>query len=265
MLKIFRKVAIRYTCNQAPSPYCRISLAGRAWRAALGCMIMLVLAGCSCTKDASQPADVLIRADQQTVTMVQFERAFTVARLACSDERPADPRMIQAARRRLLQQMTEELIVDRRAQELGIGLDDEDLEAAIGEIKRDYPENEFEQMLLEKAIPFSLWKERLQKRLLMEKVIDRDLVQSQNISPQEIEAYYKTHENEFDVSDSDVPEAGLNRRIVERLRREKVEIAYPQWIEELRKRYRVTINWKLWQQAQQTHREPDGRKKEALP
>jgi hypothetical protein len=76
-------------------------------------------------------------------------------------------------------------------------LDDAELETAIQEIKADYPEDEFEQMLLESAIPFSLWKDRLRVRLLMEKVVDRELLQPVEITTQDIEDYYSAHEEDW--------------------------------------------------------------------
>jgi hypothetical protein len=107
--------------------------------------------------------------------------------------------------------MTEELVIDRRAGELGIQLDDAELEAAIQEIKKDYPEDEFEQMLLESAIPFSLWKDRLRVRLLMEKVVDRELVQPVEITTQDIEDYYSAHEADLATNDKKPPDMDLNR------------------------------------------------------
>ncbi|MBR9984439.1 MAG: SurA N-terminal domain-containing protein [Desulfosarcina sp.] len=211
---------------------------------------MVAWAGCSGPDGPSHPDAVLIRTDQQTVTQTQFERAFEAARIAYSDNRSVDPQVIENARLRLLNQMTEEVIIDRRAHELGIVLDDTELEAAIQAIKKDYPEDEFEQMLLESAIPYSLWKDRLRVRLLMEKVVDRELVQPMNITAQDIESYYKAHEEDFAVKDGSAPEIDLKHHIVEQLRLEKVEAAYPQWMEGLRARYGVEINWELWQQAQ---------------
>jgi hypothetical protein len=102
-------------------------------------------------------------------------------------------------------------------------------------------------MLLESAIPYSLWKERLKARLLMEKVIERDLAESLVITAKEIEDYYKAHEEEFTVDKETPPEADLKHHIVERLRREKVEAAYPKWMEGLNDRYQVEINWELWE------------------
>jgi FKBP-type peptidyl-prolyl cis-trans isomerase (trigger factor) len=223
---------------------------------------MVVWAGCSGPDSPSQQDAVLIRTDQQTVTQAQFERAFEAARIAYSDDRSVDPQVIENARLRLLNQMTEEVIIDRRAHELGIVLEDSELEAAIQAIKKDYPEGEFEQMLLESAIPYSLWKDRLRVRLLMEKVVDRELVQPVNITAEEIEAYYKTHEEDFAINDENPPEMDLKRHIVERLRLEKVEAAYPQWMEGLRVRYGVEINWELWEQSQHPDSKPKRQGKE---
>jgi FKBP-type peptidyl-prolyl cis-trans isomerase (trigger factor) len=223
---------------------------------------MVAWAGCSGPDSPSEQDAILIRTDQQTVTQAQFERAFEAARIAYSDSRSVEPHVVEEARLRLLNQMTEELIIDRRAHELGIVLDDTELEAAIQAIKKDYPEDEFEQMLLESAIPYSLWKDRLRVRLLMEKVVDRELVQPVNITAQEIEAYYKTHEEEFTLNDKNPPEMDLKRRIVEQLRLDKVEAAYPQWMDGLRSRYGVEINWKLWEQSQRADTGSNGQEKE---
>ena len=205
---------------------------------------------------------MLIRTDQQTVTQAQFERAFEAARIAYSDDRLVDPQVIEKARLRLLNQMTEELIINRHAQELGIALVETELEKAIQSIKKDYPDDEFEQMLLESAIPYSLWKDRLRVRLLMQKVVEQELVQPVVITAADIEAYYRAHEEEFAINDASPPEEDLKRHIVERLRLEKVEAAYPQWMDGLRARYGVKINWDLWEQSQRPGAGSTGQGKE---
>ena len=217
----------------------------------LCCAAAIAVAACY-GPDSPPPTDaVLIRTDQQTITLAQFERAFEAARIAYSDQRSVDPRVMENARLRLLNQMSEEVIIDRRADELGIALEDAELESAIQEIKKDYPEDAFEQMLLESAIPYSLWRDRLRVRLLMEKVVEQELAQPLTITAQEIEDYYKAHEDEFAVENGKTPELDLKRHIVDQLRRQKVEAAYPQWMDGLRERYQVEINWELWEQSQQ--------------
>ena len=261
METIFRKVAISYTRAEVKTEPCRPALAAR-----LGllfcCAASLALAACSEPQSPSHQAAVLIRTDQQTISLAQFERAFEAARIAYSDDRNVDPQVIENARLRLLNQMVEEVIIDRRAQELGIGLDEAELEGAIQAIKQDYPEDEFEQMLLESAIPYSLWKDRLRVRLLMEKVVNRELIQPMTITAEDIEAYYKTHEEDLAQKDGEVPDPDLKRQILDQLRREKVEAAYPQWMAALRKRYQVEIDWEQWEQSQRPDTGSTGLKKE---
>ncbi len=254
MRLLFRKFAVSYALvkpHRKPSPPRQ---SGRLLR--LVFMAMVVAAGGCSGPDSSPPHEaVLIRTDQQTITQAQFERAFETARIAYSDDRSVDRAALQNARLRLLNQMAEELIIDRRAQELGIVLEDAELETAIREIQSDYPDDTFDQMLLESAIPFSLWKDRLRVRLLMEKVVDRELVQPLTITAQDIEGYFKANEKELASKTGNAPEMDLERHIVEQLRREKVEAAYPQWMDGLRQRYQVEINWELWEQ----YHHPDAR------
>ena len=245
---IFRKFAISYVKTQMPQGRICTDPVTRLGRM-LWILVVLAMIGCSESNGPSLQEAVLIRTDQETITLAQFERAFEAARIAYSDERSVEPQVLENARLRLLNQMAEEVIIDRRAKELGIVLEESELDAAIQAIRSDYPDDTFEQMLLESAIPFSLWKERLRARMLMEKVVDRELVQPLTITTQEIEEYYKAHEKEFPVQEGEPLEADMNRQIVERLRREKVEAAYPQWMDGLRERYQVEINWELWEKS----------------
>lgn len=261
MSTLFRKVAIGYTHRPASAPRRRPQLSRRVGRA-LGGVLLIMLAACSGADDAAQHETVLLHTDRRAVTQAQFERAFAAARIAYSDDSAVDPELIRQARIRLLHEMIEEVIVDHRAEELGIVLDEPELEAAIGKLKKDYPADEFEQMLLESAIPYSLWKERLRARLLMEKVVDFDLVQPLHISAQEIEAYYKAHEDEFAVDAQEIPEMELKHRILKRLRHQKVEAAYRPWMEELRQRYGIEINWELWEKSYGAAVEADGEEKQ---
>jgi hypothetical protein len=251
MIRIFRKVAVSYTQRAKFSGPARAAKKG-GFGKVLVCVAALFICGCTGGDPDSQKDSVLIRTDRHTITLAQFERAFEAARIAYSDERMVAPRVIREAQLRLLDQLVEETTIRRRAEELGIALTEAELEAAIDKIKADYPEDAFDQMLLESAIPYSLWKDRLRMRLLVEKVVDQELVQPLTITAREIEAYYKAHEDEFAAKADATPATDLEHKIVERLRRDKVEAAYPQWVDGLRRRYEIEINWDLWKRFQGT-------------
>lgn len=258
------KVAISYTPSPQPTQRCRCFRATRTCLA-IWSVVLTVWAGCSGPDHAAHHQDPLIRSNGWIVTLAQFERAFEAARIAYGDDRSMEPELMHNARLRLLNQMVDELMAERRAEELGVTLNDNELESVIQTMTKDYPENEFEQLLLESAIPFSLWRERLRARLLMEKVIERELVQPLTITVQEIEAFYQANETSFTVGGERPTDLDLKRQIVELLRREKVEAAYPGWMADLRDRFGIEINWELWAQSQTPEIGPIDQDKDSLP
>lgn len=91
----------------------------------------------------------------------------------------------------LLNEMIDEKIMLTRARTLGLGVSDEELNRKLEEIKKDYPEG------LEKIFPnprdFSRWKEDLKKRILLEKLIDKDVNSSITVTEAEALACYKAN------------------------------------------------------------------------
>jgi hypothetical protein len=85
MRTIFRKFAISYTHGEKVLKRHCPPVTNHMWWVVC-CAVMVVWAGCSGPDSASQQETVLIRTDQQTVTLAQFERAFEAARIAYSDD-----------------------------------------------------------------------------------------------------------------------------------------------------------------------------------
>jgi len=115
----------------------------------------------------------------------------------------------------------------------------------LKDIKRDYPDNVFQEILLEYAIPYQSWREGLKTRLLMEKVIAQELGDKIEITHDDISKYYEEH-FEADDTPPDVNEVSkdTNNIIIKILRKEKIEKAYTSWIKKLKKKYAVEINKK---------------------
>jgi peptidyl-prolyl cis-trans isomerase C/foldase protein PrsA len=94
-------------------------------------------------------------------------------------------------------QLVEEMIIIKRAEELHLSISPEELDEAVREIQEEYPQEDFEDMFLKKAISFEAWKERLGKRLLVEKVMRKELLQEDSISIEEMRDYYSKHREEW--------------------------------------------------------------------
>lgn len=209
-------------------------------------LLLALLAGCG-GSDKRSGSDFLVRIDQLVVTEADFNNTLEIVKTAYAYEAMQDREVMGKIKARLLKQLTEELILARRAQEIGIAVSDDEVEKAVFHITDDYPEGAFEQTLLENAIPFDAWVMRLKTGLLTEKVIERELMEKVVISPEEASAYYREH-----GSDGDKKEPGdagaANVELLKRLRREKAQDAYVDWIKELQERYHIELNQDLWEE-----------------
>ena len=213
----------------------------------LGVLFFVTTTGCydHGTENINQ---YLIRLGDRVLTVSDFNRAFEIAKAAYPQNamQPAD--VLRNARVRLLNQLFEELIVLERAKELGLSVTESEVENAISELKQDYPEDVFEQTLLEQAVPYASWKEGIKSRLLLEKVIAQELDGKIAITPEDISKYYEQHFQETGPdSDMENRPSDIDEIIVKNLRREKLEEAYALWIKGLQKRYTVEINREQWE------------------
>lgn len=209
-----------------------------AWLA----LLQVVLLGCS-QKQAQD--DYLIRVGSQTITVNEFKQTVEMAgEDAFADEGESQPGDHKDLQIRVLNQLSEELVILEKAKELGIHLSEEQIDKAVNKIKADYPDNTFEETLLENAVSFAIWRKRLAARLMIEKVIAKELVEKVTISPQDIAEYYHAHYPEG--TPEDAQQEDVNKRIVEHLRQQKAEENYKSWMEKLRAAYPVELNHKQW-------------------
>lgn len=83
----------------------------------------------------------------------------------------------------------------------GITVSENELNAVIKDIKKDYPENEFQNILIRRYIDFEEWREALKEHILIEKIIT---IASQSITPvtfHEIKSYFDSHQDEYERSE----------------------------------------------------------------
>jgi hypothetical protein len=189
----------------------------------------------------------LIRVGKETFTIADFKRTFELAKLAYLDGPLADPDTLFEIQAMHLNQMIEELILLERAKELHLEISDQELENAVWKIQKDYPDDSFEQTLLEKAVSFSYWKESLRIKPLKDRVIFEELEKNIIVMTEEIREFYKS---QFDIT-SVMPENEnkamiLSQEIIRQLRKEKAKMQYPSWIKGLWIRYGVELNETAW-------------------
>jgi FKBP-type peptidyl-prolyl cis-trans isomerase (trigger factor) len=148
----------------------------------------------------------------------------------------------------LLDELTTELVILNRAEEVGISVSEAELEAAINAVKADYPPGLFEQTLAESAVPLGPWKQRMRSRLLLEKLVQFELAGRITVKPEEVADHYNQHyRGNAGAADSDDRFRRLQETIVADLRRKKLEDAFADWVEGLKARYPVHVNAQQWE------------------
>jgi hypothetical protein len=208
--------------------------------------ISYTLSGCadSETKDGDE---YFIRVGDSVMTVLDFNRAFEIAKASYSYSTMRQPVALREAQLRFVKQMTEEMILRERAKDIGITITDEEVKQAVEDIKRDYPENVFDQILLEYAVSYQLWEKGLETRLLMEKVIAKELGDQIVVTPDDVSKYYQSHHKKDELTpDIKKVSKDINEIMIRNLRRKKIEEAYKPWIKELQKKYIIEINKAQW-------------------
>ena len=213
---------------------------------ALPVFALCFLPACSQQEDDLED-QVLIRVGDRVTTVFNFNRAFEITKAAYPPHTQQQPVDLRKAKLRLLNQMTIEMVILERAEELGIGLSATELETAVSSIKSDYPEGEFEETLLESAVSYDTWENRLKIRLIIEKVIDQELKAKATITSEDISEFYKNnYKDEILLGTSETSE-DINETVLKQLRRKKAEDAYKKWIIGLKKKYTIEINSEQWE------------------
>jgi hypothetical protein len=228
----------------------------RRWRF-IGLFLMMATFLTACGRNSVDiPQTALIRVGESRISAREFKQIRDMSQDYYWQEGNPDTDERESKDLRLLDQITEELLIKEYAKASDIEVTESEVDAAVQSIKSDYPEDTFEQVLLENAVPYDFWRKRLAVRLLIDKVIETELENHVIITPEDISSYYDKHyggkqdsQNSGETLDKS---DDIHQVIVKRLRKLKAEKAYKNWIQRLQKNYPVQVNWKAWKQLIQS-------------
>ena len=207
-----------------------------------------------CMAPPTDPVDTyLVKVGGSTLTVAEFNEVFEISKTAYSHSDTMDPAVVADIKLRLLNQLIEELILIERAGALGIAVSDQELESEVQKIRADYPEDVFEEMLLEAAVSFEAWKKRLRMQLVARKFIQIELEAKVTITAEEVARYYAKHFPVDTPHETDDRGAGVtDAMILKMVKNQKVQAAYAEWMKTNRRSVAIDINSRQWEAISQS-------------
>ncbi len=154
-------------------------------------------AGCSDQNERGPERQIIISVDQHVLTLAQFNQFFEPLKMNYATKDDDEGQVMREARLRFLVQLVEEMVILRRAEELGLDVSPLELQEALGDIGNDYSEESFNDMFMKQAISRESWEERLKRQILVKKTILQEVGGKISITPEEIRTYYDEHLEEW--------------------------------------------------------------------
>ncbi len=158
-----------------------------------------LLSACSSETD---DVGVVARVNGRPIYLSQLEYRHDLIRMDASGTYVPSVEVVREEYGRLL---TDFIVMELVFQELeaeGIEVTEEELDAEENRIRADYPEDAFEQVLIEEYIDLATWREQLKYRLARKKFFQHVLRPKVSVDYTEAEEYYRQHIDEYRLPES---------------------------------------------------------------
>lgn len=158
---------------------------------------LLLLAGCK-SKTPQEEEKILARVGQDVITIAEFEESFSSTGKRYASNYPMDRKNSLKLKAAYLNQLIEEKLIMTEAERMKISVGTEEIDAAIAGLKKNYgDDNSFKKVFIDEHLDLAVWREKVKKKLLVEKVIYQTVSSKVAISDDEIKEYYENNLDEF--------------------------------------------------------------------
>jgi hypothetical protein len=166
-------------------------------RATVILALLLLLTGLGCSRPSQNEVGVVARVNGKPITLDLLEFQYDLQHFeALGGALPSVSSLREAYGEILGQLIAQELV----AQELAVrgqDISEEELKKAEDQVRADYPDDTFEQMLADEYIDLDMWRRQLRYVLGVEKFQRLVLRPSIHLDYREVEQYYQNHLDAF--------------------------------------------------------------------
>jgi len=181
--------------KKGPAKITGIRLQRRQMKWALQWIPVLFLLLVACRGQETPPPTALPVAtvNGEQIGVREFEKRLEEEAALVKSEVALTPQQLTSLKEEVLNHLIDEKVMLQRARELLLAVNDAETEARIGEIKKDYSTESFDSLFGNGGIDYPAWKNALQKRMLLEKIIAQDVNAKIQVTDKEAELYFNAN------------------------------------------------------------------------
>ncbi len=147
---------------------------------------------------------IILRVNDEIFTLHDYERikADQIAQIVAMNKGSAEERqrLLSNAGKQILKQNFEDLLLRSRAKQIGVRVDEIELQESLAEFREQNgfaSQAEMNEALERAQMNRDAFEEQMRRRLLMQKVVGREVWGEIKIGDEELRAYYRNNEDEF--------------------------------------------------------------------
>jgi parvulin-like peptidyl-prolyl isomerase len=160
------------------------------------CSLLLLSLAAGC---APQEADmgVVARINGQPILLRQLESRYDLNQLGGMNDLSPSVSRLRLDYGQILGDLIIQELIAQELKSRKLSITDEDVAKAEQEVRRDYPEGAFEQVLIEEYIDLEEWRNQLRAKLALDRFTNGILRPRIQIGVEEAKAYYNEHVDDF--------------------------------------------------------------------
>ena len=161
-------------------------------------LILLVILAGGCSPDSSEEG-VVARVNDQLIYLDEVESGYNNNFFKWSRGVPPDLKDIQSSYGKVLLDLIVDKLIKQELKSSGHAVDPGELEAIEQEIRQDYPEGGFEEVLIEEHIDLDEWRSRVMQGLMWDRFKEEVLRPRISLDVEEVKEYYHYHIEDFHI------------------------------------------------------------------
>lgn len=158
-----------------------------------------LLAACS----KSPPANVAAMVNNRAITYAELDKAYQW-QFSANAEQPANDDLVMTQKLELLRTLIDSVIMEQRAERLGLLAVDADVDAKINEMKAPYTKEEFQRQLDQRKMTPEDLKAQIRRELTIERLFNKEITSHISITDSDVAAAYNSNKGSFNFTEPQV-------------------------------------------------------------